>query len=975
MMKDLSAYTGTLPYASELFGIYQPLLGWKSRITARRIELTRQRAYSAIADKVLNQVRAPIAVHAEGEHDMLQGRFVNAQFTVEGLRPVDLEPGLQPILAASIDSGIARLLAERIDGEPPRDWQALVNPDRMTQLLEQLQRILTVPDELQRHPGIATYLDSFIATLGPQERPTLLRALFDKESRIAGYLVFLAQHTPSQLTPLFFRLPKTDALALAAFSDPLLSFGANAYRAILSPVGIVHLYREYFFEFDSFLGPAVGHVWLSPGGTIELIEVNTRKVFTERTAEVSTEITQRSETQTTTQDDIADAVKEENRDDVKFGFTNTASYTVPVFQDTATASFSLDSAKTASRETTHKQMRQQSEKLSSEIKRNFKTTFKTSTEVTDTTSKRYVIANTTARLVNYELRRKMRKVGVQVQDIGVQMSWHTFVDDPGRELGIAKLVHMGEPPDMSGLVAPEAPGNPGIELQDVNFPIPFVGLDTDDNDQAYTDGSETEVAAVFDETEHIQADFPQTVTFGKPGYTLTDVRLEVVGADARVSARDRASDADSSKGAFGVHLDYVNWNGTDSFTVKATLTWSPSEESAQKAQAAYDAAVAKFNAESARRYKEAFIKAARERIKLASQIQPRPAEVLREEERTVVYRRLIGQLMSVAPDESKHVISELVRSIFDIDKMLYFVAPEWWIPRLHQSTQQLGAEVKPPAAPAPAAAAPASPAASAISKFSAAAVRVDSVLNFSEFMKISDLTPNAPLKPTPIPAANLVDWGGAKEYGRDNYYITEDSAPAKLGSSLGWLMQLDGDNLRNALLNAPWVKAVIPIRIGKEREAINWLRQAHVEGNDGLDAHYVAAPDDPPELQSVDHDVTVLEALTILADKINLFDQHARTAVVPNPADPEDPSNHYAGSLPTEAVFESGFYPLKGGIRFNQAGTDQAIFSQWMEILPTDQLVALEVEYDPKTLQVKVTPQPPREGAPDGDNGPDAGPP
>lgn len=973
-MKVPHSYIGTLPYASELFGVYQPLLGWwKSQITARRIEVSSQRAYVAIANKVLNQVRSPITVPAQGEQDMLKGRFLNAQFTVEGLKPIDLEPGLRPILSSSIDSGVTRLLRERVGDEPPHDWQELVNPDRMTQFLEQLQKILTDPEQLAQRPEISTYVDSFVAALGPQDRPTLLRALFDKESRIAGYLIFLAQHAPSQLTALFFRLPKTDILRLAAFSDPLLNFGDDAYRAILSPIGIIHLYREYFFEFDSFLGPAVGHVWLSPGGTIELIEVNTRKVFTEQTLEMVTETVRRSESQTTTQDDISDAIKEENRSDMKFGFTNTASYTVPVFQDNATASFSLDNAKTTSRETTYKHMRQQSEKLSSEIKRNFKTTFRTSTEVTDTTSKRYVLQNTTKRLVNYELRRKMRKVGVQVQDIGVQLCWHTFVDDPGRELGISKLVHMGEKPDLSGLVAPEAPVFPTDETQEVSFAIQFVGLNTDDNEQAYTNGTETEVEDIGDRTENILADFPQSVTFTKPGYTLEDGRLEAVGFDAKVSYREQRSDEGSSTGTFVAHIDYVNWNGASQFTVKAILTWKPSKELHDKIDTAYNAAIGKFNAESHRRYKEAFIQASRERIKLASNIQQRRVEDLREEERTVVYRRLISQLMSVAPKESKHVISELIRSIFDVDKMLYFVAPEWWIPRLHQSTQQLGKEITPPGAEQAAGGKPAAEAASgsavstALAKFGPSAVSVETVLSYTETKKIIDLLPEAPLKPTPIPSEYTVDWGGAKEYGRDNYYITEDSAPAKLGSSLGWLLQLDGDNLRNALLNAPWVKAVIPIRIGKEREAINWLRQAHVEGNDGLDAHYVAAPDDPPELQSIDHEITVLEALTILTDKIKAFDQRSRTTIIPNPADPEDPSNHFAGSLPTEAVFESGFYPLKGGIRFNQEGTDQAIFSQWMEILPTDQIVALEVDYDPKTLQVKVTPQPPREGEPDDD--------
>lgn len=32
-MKSFDDYKGIPPYASQLFGIYQPLLGWKSRIS------------------------------------------------------------------------------------------------------------------------------------------------------------------------------------------------------------------------------------------------------------------------------------------------------------------------------------------------------------------------------------------------------------------------------------------------------------------------------------------------------------------------------------------------------------------------------------------------------------------------------------------------------------------------------------------------------------------------------------------------------------------------------------------------------------------------------------------------------------------------------------------------------------------------------------------------------------------------------
>ena len=98
-----------------------------------------------------------------------------------------------------------------------------------------------------------------------------------------------------------------------------------------------------------------------------------------------------------------------------------------------------------------------------------------------------MIQNTTDKLINYELRRKMRKVGVQVQDIGVALCWHTFVDDAGRDLGIAKLVHIGQPPELGDLVQPDAPQIPTAQPQDVNISIPFVGMDTDDTDNAYTE--------------------------------------------------------------------------------------------------------------------------------------------------------------------------------------------------------------------------------------------------------------------------------------------------------------------------------------------------------------------------------------------------------------------------------------------------------------------------------------------------------
>lgn len=53
-------------------------------------------------------------------------------------------------------------------------------------------------------------------------------------------------------------------------------------------------------------------------------------------------------------------------------------------------------------------------------------------------------------------------------------------------------------------------------------------------------------------------------------------------------------------------------------------------------------------------------------------------------------------------------------------------------------------------------------------------------------------------------------------------------------------------------------------------------------------------------------------------------------------------------TLAAEEVFETGFDPLAGGFR---PAKPYEVFDQWVEVLPTDQVVAVEVQYDPKTGQ------------------------
>lgn len=850
-------FVETLPYASELFGVYQPLLGWRSKRISRRVARAREAGLYTATKRGLGQVRG-----AGGDL---------ADATVPRL----VDPPRQAV-SPMIDSCVARYIAAKIDEKRAPDWKQLLSDQSLSRTLQSCAgdiRAYLGGDRPGVSPVVLPYLDRVAGK--PRAQAPNPAALYAHEKKIAGYLHWLGENHPGALGG-YFVIEKPSFIDFIAWEDPAAGFGKKL-EAVLSPIGIIHLFRQYFFEFKSFLGTPVAHVWVSPGTTVELFELSTRKRVIERTLETALETTTKSQTEDTTQDELSDAVREENRSDTKFGFTTEARYTVPTFEASANASLNLDSARNTSRETTHKQMRTQSEKLSNEIKRSFKSTFRTTTEITDTTSKRYLIENKGEKLVNYELRRKMRLVGVQAQDISTQLCWQVYVDDPGIALGVAELVHIAEPADLAGMPMPDGPESGERKTVVVNLQYQYENTpdsEGDEKDVVFHDGDDQEGG--LNNNDKIVWFRQYNAEPPAPGYTMDDkfdwVTTHTSVCNAEIKRVDPA-------GTFEVRLRQVNFDDKTFIPIQVTTHWSPPPISAE-VQQAYEDKKQEFFADKARAWKDAYVKAARERIEQASAIEPRPSHDLREEERVVVYRNLIAQLMKGSDGKNRHVATELIRSMFDVEKMLYFVAPEWWAPRKHESHQVVGKD--------------------------------------------------------PIDSEYVVGWGGTDGSRPDNYLITNESRPAPFGSSLGWLLQLDGDSMRNAFLNSPWVKAVIPIRPGKEKQALEWLQLAHVEGADGLDALYDAPPDELEQIKPGGQNVTIKDALDHLAAQVAKQSQQAGQAA----PDPFDPARNV---LPTELVFEHGFYPLQGSFKVEEKPLK--VFSQWVEILPTDQVVA--VEYDP----------------------------
>ncbi|MEO8153011.1 MAG: hypothetical protein ABI605_08075 [Rhizobacter sp.] len=918
-------YKGVLPYASELFGVYQPLLGWKSKRHHRRFA----RGYSVDVLRIVEKLSDAAAPSLTFGPRREAGAALGFELTnFEPGQPVADVPSSRSLFVSSLRhtlTGNRSALAETATDD---ELARLLDLPTVTKLLK---KDVTAAVNTRMQGALQAATSARLANRSATSAADDAKATMEYEAKIATTLMQLKDAKQfDALRKLIFpndwKQTHASLLQAASALGPLQQFvpsnpldrmdpNFDLDRVALSPIGVVHLFRQYFFELDTFLGSPVGHVWLSPGTSLELIEVSTRKVVVEKTMEQSIETTKKSDLSTTDQDELSDAVKQDNQQDIKFGASVTASY----MGVTASSNFDLNNTQKQARETSHKHMREQSTKLSTEIKTNYKTTFKTVTETTDTTSKRYVIQNPSPdKLQNYELRRKMRQVAVQVQDVGSYLCWQTYVDTPGNALDLSRLVHVAQPADLDSIPHPDMPAklDPATKPYVVDFAYQNIS-DGDDTDVIFYQGDDEEGGLNHNDKIVWERDY--YLDSAGLGYALDTNSLQIVSMHSDICVARVTALGDPGK--VRVSLDQVNFADAPSVKLQITATWTPPAQDLTD----YNKKMVDYNNARDRAQQEAYSKAVSERITMASKIDPRPADDLREEERITIYRQLIQEMLlpkGYGPKDSvpetpdtlaaRHVLSELINSIFDVDKMLYFVAPEWWKPRHSRGSQHFGGK------------------------------------------------PGS-MGPGPVSVADQVSWDSTDDVNRGHYYLTEDSHAAKLGASLGWVLQLDGDNLRNAFLNAPWVKAIMPIRPGRERAAINWLK--HVEGLKGIGPADLYAGEGVDSAGNPLNGKPLLDVLNILADSVaskHVEEMTTKAFDLTDPKLPHDPDSTITAT-PVDRVWEHGFNPLSGGFQARPLSSDDdpngsenfQTFDQWVEILPTDQVVPVVVEYDPKTGRLK----------------------
>ena len=153
---------------------------------------------------------------------------------------------------------------------------------------------------------------------------------------------------------------------------------------------------------------------------------------------------------------------------------------------------------------------------------------------------------------------------------------------------------------------------------------------------------------------------------------------------------------------------------------------------------------------------------------------------------------------------------------------------------------------------------------------------------------------------------------------------------------------------------------MLPIRPSQEWRALEWLSSDEIEGAQGLSDPYRASGEEKSAMlarlqaETWQDPALAQRYANLAADGLTRLDairhlilsvqdqQRAERELISPAGQPEQKM------LPTDRVFETGFDPLQGGFEF-RSQEHFAVFDQWVEIPPTDQIVPVEVAYNPKT--------------------------
>ena len=202
-----------------------------------------------------------------------------------------------------------------------------------------------------------------------------------------------------------------------------------------------------------------------------------------------------------------------------------------------------------------------------------------------------MLTNTTHELINYEMRRKMRQVGVQVQDIGTYLCWQTYVDDPGRQLGVAKLVHLAKGPEVGSIAAAGSDPDADADRDRASDRHPVRAEDRGhDSRRRHGRGLRGRQGGQPRRQRRHSRRRSRTVSAASWRCATNRVTSSARTASSRTASRVRLrrqryrhlgprSIVEDTPGkiTFGIQLEHVNFRNVSPLRVTAKVTWQPTQ--------------------------------------------------------------------------------------------------------------------------------------------------------------------------------------------------------------------------------------------------------------------------------------------------------------------------------------------------------------------------------------------------------------
>lgn len=507
----------------------------------------------------------------------------------------------------------------------------------------------------------------------------------------------------------------------------------------LSPIGIAHFYRQYFFNVNEGVGPIEEAFTVAPNETLEVVYESVRRQVQEEVQEFGSEVVSEVAEEQKDTDELTDKISSMIQRDASASVSANASGSIGVWQVGAESDGSFSTSTNRGRETATRNLREMTRRASERITKSYKLATRTLEEFTTTNMSRRIISNPGDKPVSYGLRRVFQQAKIKIQDLGPRLVWQLYIRNPGKNLVYPSFVHFREAEDF---FPPDVP--PGME------PRPRGGTETGTTTESLWYGS-LNMTATF--TLKIAPGPDRVVTA-----LLIDEVKDVGGGGGKEDEEPRVhsvSDVSVSDAEANVYEFEITVSRGDSDTIRINyvFTWKP----ARYVIEAWETKRAQMAAELEETALQEQFEREKQLITERSKIRPRAANVLREEERYEIMNRMVNHLIARGdgPSGPTPLEIEYFHRFFDLQSLFVYVHPAWWRP-----------------------------------SFSAA-----------------DGKP---------------------------YEITAESEPAPLGKSLGWIIQEDGDDRRNAFINSPWARVCIPIKPTRERDAIRWLAR-YIEGEIGYD--------------------------------------------------------------------------------------------------------------------------------------------